>query len=219
MQEQVDQQWSERRFVVIDFETTGIDAANDRVVEMGVAVFEQGELVVAQGWLVNPGIPVPEEASKVHGITNEMLADAPPFVQAIVAAMPLLVGAVPCAYNAPFDKEFLLAEVARTGLPAIEGVPALDPSHPWIDPLIWVRELQKYEKGKKLTDAARRLRIELTSAHRASADAEAAGRVLMAYASRMPSTHEEILDMQTRLGKEHDEQYRAWRERNAERAQ
>lgn len=219
MQEQVDQQWSTQRFVVIDFETTGIDPTSDRVVEMGIAVFEHGELVVAKSWLINPGMPVPPEVSAVHGITDEMLARAPAFAEVIAEALPLLDGAAPMAYNAPFDRAFLLAEWTRLERPAPAGIPALDPAQAWIDPLVWVRELQKYEKGKKLADAARRLRIELTNAHRAASDAEAAGRVMLALATRgaignrVPAHYDTLLERQAQLSEQQTADFAAWKAR------
>lgn len=211
----------EMKIAVIDVETTGLSPENDRIVELAIALFDRGELTRSFAWLIDPGIPIPEEASKVHGITDAAIraANAPAFDQVVDVIEETLGDYLPCAYNAPFDRAFVHASMRRAGFIAAPGCVALHESHGWIDPLVWVREFQKYEKGKRLADACARMGIRLDNAHRAGADAEAAGRVLMAYASRMPSTYEEILDMQTRLGKEHDEQYRAWRERNAERAQ
>ena len=51
--------WAEERLCVIDFETTGLTPEIDRVIEVGIACFERGELVTLKNWLVNPGIPVP----------------------------------------------------------------------------------------------------------------------------------------------------------------
>jgi DNA polymerase III subunit epsilon len=215
-------EWATMPLVVIDFETTGLSAENDRVVEMGVAVFNDGELVESKNWLVNPEMPVPEAASAVHGITDAMLADAPTFVVVLDEALPMLTGRLPMAYNAPFDRAFLRAEFARLGREVPEGVHALDESTAWIDPLVWVREIQKYDKGKKLTDAARRLRIDLTNAHRAESDAVAAGRVMLELAKRnriserIPTDYRELLTQQTALSGRQESDFAAWKARQAQ---
>lgn len=215
--------WAEMPLVVIDFETTGLSAENDRVVEMGLAVFDRGELVESKNWLVNPEMPVPEAASAVHGIRDAMVADAPTFAAAFDEALPMLVGKLPAAYNAPFDRAFLRAEFARLGREVPEGVHALSDDLAWIDPLVWVREIQKYDKGKKLTDAARRLRIDLTNAHRAESDAIAAGRVMLELAKRgriserVPTGYADLLARQTQLSEQQAADFAAWKARkNAE---
>jgi DNA polymerase-3 subunit epsilon len=78
---------------------------------------------------------------------------------------------------------------------------------------VWVRELQKYEKGKKLTDVAARLGIPLDNAHRADADAEAAGRVLLALAPQMPSTYGELVRLQAQYAVRQEADFQAWRAR------
>lgn len=62
-----------------DLETTGINVANDRIVEISVLkVFPNGNRE-SHTWRVNPGMPIPKQASDVHGITDEMVADEPTF--------------------------------------------------------------------------------------------------------------------------------------------
>ena len=101
---EADLEWATASFAVIDFETTGLDPAVDRVLEMGIVTFDDGVQTGSHNWLIQPTIPVPEEASKVHGITDEMLADQPRF-EAVWAEMRAhLEGRLPVAYNAGFDK-------------------------------------------------------------------------------------------------------------------
>src|SRR3954464_107202 len=69
--------WAALPLAVIDFETTGFDPELDRVVEIGVVCFHHGEVSNRVNWLVQPGMPIPEGAISVHGITDAMVADAP----------------------------------------------------------------------------------------------------------------------------------------------
>lgn len=64
--------------VAFDVETTGLVAGVDRVVELGAVAFQGDEVLDTFSRLVNPGVPMPPAAGRVNGITDEMLAEAPP---------------------------------------------------------------------------------------------------------------------------------------------
>jgi DNA polymerase-3 subunit epsilon len=121
---------------------------------------------------------------------------------------------VPLAYNAEFDRAFLLAELARAGGSlAPELPPALRKGVDWLDPLVWARELQQSEKSKSLTLVAERLGIEIGQAHRATDDAQAAGRVLQVFLqdARVPSSYAAFVQEQRRLGRLHRDERQHWR--------
>jgi DNA polymerase-3 subunit epsilon len=206
--------WVGAPFAVVDFETTGLDAATERVVEMAVVCFDGGAIVRTAHWLIDPERPIPPEASAVHGIRDEDVAGKPKFAELLPEILQALEGRVPVAYNAEFDRRFLHAEATRAGAPPSDArPPALRPDVVWIDPLVWVRELQKYEKGKKLSDVAQRMGIELDNAHRADADAAATGRVLLALAPQMPATYGELVRLQAQYAARQEADYQAWRSR------
>ncbi len=206
--------WAEAPFAVIDFETTGLDPDHDRILEVGIVCFDGGAVTKSHGYLVDPGIPVPEEARAIHGIRDEDLRDAPRIEQLMPTLIEALDGRLPVAYNAGFDRRFLHAEAAR--LPHIVRAPlppALLSDVHWIDPLVWVRELQKEEKSKKLVDVCARMGIALEDAHRAAADAEATGKVLLALAPEMPRRYGELIRIQGRYAAQQDAEAAAWRSR------
>jgi DNA polymerase III subunit epsilon len=198
--------WADQKIAVIDFETTGLSAEQDRVIEVGVACFERAELTVLKGWLCNPGIPIPEEARAVHNISDADLADAPSFAQILPELRSLIDGHLPVAYNALFDRGFLHAELSRakTSSTDLDAVPSFRNDVTWVDPLVWVRELHKDERGYRLGDVCARLGIALDTAHRAASDAEASGRVLLALAPRMPSTYGELIRLQSQYAARQD---------------
>ena len=206
--------WAAGRFAVIDFETTGLDPQADRVLEMGIVTFEQGAPVARQNWLIQPTIPVPEGASAVHGITDDMLADAPRFEEIWPEIRPHLERSLPVAYNAGFDKKFLLAELQRMGedVWGDELPPAMQSDVEWIDPLVWVRELYP-EQSAKLGEITKHLGIALEDAHRAANDAEATGKVLLAVAPGMPATYAELIRVQVRYAAQQDVDFAIWRGR------
>lgn len=206
--------WIDLPLAVIDFETTGFDAQLDRVVEVGVVCFERGEVTRRVNWLINPGMPIPEAAINVHGITDAMVADAPRFEQISEELRQALVGHLPVAYNATFDRRFMHAEMARAGV-LHDLPPAVSATVTWVDPLVWVRELMADEKSKRLGDICERLSIPLSDAHRAWADAEAAGRVLLALVERMPKTYAELIRIQDQYGAHQEAELADWRRRRS----
>lgn len=187
--------WMDLSLCVVDFETTGFDEQIDRIVEVGLVRFERGEVRARHNWLVHPGMSIPESATSVHGITDAMVADAPRFEQIASEVQAALEQQLPVAYNATFDRKFLHAEMARLGVVS-SPVPALDPEVTWVDPLVWVREIMAEEKSKRLGDVCAKLGIELNDAHRAWADAEATGKVLVAISDQMPQTYGELIRIQ-----------------------
>lgn len=163
--------FAEVPYVSIDVETTGVEPTTDRVIEIAFVTNEGRE------WssLVNPGVPIPAGASAVHGIDDAAVVGAPTFAEAWAHAVDqgfIEVGqALPLAYSAPFDQSMICAELARAGF-AMEAQALADAE--WIDPLVIVKDVDKYQKGKKLVDACARRGITLDGAHRALADARAA---------------------------------------------
>lgn len=188
--------WAAAKLAVIDFETTGLTPETDRIIEVGVACFEAGRLSALENWLVNPGRPVTEEVLELTNIDPDELASAPPLSEVMARFEPVIMDHVPVAYNAPFDQAFLRAEQVRLGIAEGSSCPAFDSDVVWIDPLVWVRELHKEERSKKLGDVCARLGIALDNAHRAASDAEATGKVLLALADRLPSSYGELIRLQ-----------------------
>jgi len=204
---------SELPLVSLDTETTGTDAANDRIVEIACVRFEGGKIVSSLDWLINPERPIPKEASDVHGILDADVADKPTFAQALPEIIEALRGAVPVAYNAEFDQRFVLEEIKRSGVKVADPPPAARPRVRWIDPLIWARELHADAKSKALGAMAELLGVELQNAHRATDDAAAAGMVLGRFFEdkRVPQTYAAFLQEQQRLARVQSEQRQYWR--------
>jgi DNA polymerase-3 subunit epsilon len=204
--------WQEIDVALLDVETTGRDASVDRVVELGIAVGRRGEIIARYNWLINPGIPIPAEVSAIHHITDAMVADKPRFEAVAPEIAKALEGCVPAAYNALFDRAFLMGEFSRAKLDGA-GVPALTREVDWLDPLVWARELQENEKSRALGDVAARLGVALENAHRAQDDAEAALRVLylLGRDARMPTAYGAMLQEQRRLSQKQADARRSWR--------
>jgi DNA polymerase-3 subunit epsilon len=112
-------------FIAFDLETTGIQPKTDAIVEIGAVRFDGAEPVDTFCSLINPGRPIPPEASAVNGITDEMVAGKPT-VENVLADLAAFCGELPLvAHNAPFDFKFLLSAVETHKAKAPSG-PVLD---------------------------------------------------------------------------------------------
>lgn len=181
-------EWT-KRIAVFDLETTGIDVENDRIVTAFVGLID-GEGTVERGtdWLADPGMPIPERAAAVHGITTEIAqAEGRPALEVVTelrAALDWIARhRVPLViYNAPYDLTLFARECARHGIEPVVFTEQV------VDPLVIDRALDRYRKGKRtLTDTSIFYGIELIDAHSAGDDAVAAGQLALALAAKYPS--------------------------------
>lgn len=103
------------KLAFIDVETTGANPVTDRVTEIAILRVENGELVERWSSLVNPGIPIPANIQDFTGITDAMVAEAPPYAVVADQVRALLADCVFAAHNARFDYGFLKNEFQRIG--------------------------------------------------------------------------------------------------------
>ncbi|SRR5216683_5762254 len=116
---------AETEFVIVDLETTGWCAADERITEIGAVAVVAGQVRREFATLVNPGRPVPPDISVLTGITDAMVASAPPIGTALRGFLAFARDRVLAAHNAPFDIGFLIAACEACGL-AWPGFTVLD---------------------------------------------------------------------------------------------
>jgi DNA polymerase-3 subunit epsilon len=200
-----------KKLAVFDLETTGLVLDQARIVTACVTVIdENGEIIDDQlEWLANPGIPIPEVATAVHGIDNATAErDGRPPQEVVAEVVAKLNGffaaGIPVvAYNAPYDFTILHYEALRNGVS-----PLHNPS-PIVDPLVIDKFLDRYRGGKRRLElTAAHYGVELTDAHNATADAVAAGRVAQAiarkFSKRLSIDASELHDLQIVWSKDLD---------------
>lgn len=155
--------FNETIFTVFDTETTGLDARANRIVEIGGIRFDTQGISCRFNALINPGMPMPAEVTKINGITDEMLRGQPEAHSVIPDFMRFAGNTVLIAHNAPFDISFVNEELLRLGLSKI--------SNNVIDTRIFAKELFPGLPKYSLQDLALRFGIEAREAHRAEDDA------------------------------------------------
>ena len=108
----------ETTFTVFDTETTGLEPKTNRVVEAGAIRFDARGIISRFNVLINPGMPMPAEVTKINGITDSMLAKQPNAAAIVLPDFLRFIGdSVLIAHNAQFDINFINEELARLGKP------------------------------------------------------------------------------------------------------
>jgi ATP-dependent DNA helicase DinG len=113
-------EYTSMRFAVLDFETTGSQAA-DEIIQAGLVIIDQFEIVDRYTSLVNPGIRIPSSITTLTGISGEMVEHAPSLDQVMTEMFPLLFDCVLVGHHVAFDLGFLQKGLNRSGFPAFDG--------------------------------------------------------------------------------------------------
>jgi DNA polymerase-3 subunit epsilon len=159
---------------VIDFETTGMSPAQGaRATEIAAVLVEDGRIVGRFQSLMNSGAWVPPFIEQLTGISNTMLADAPPSRAVMHEVMRFTRGCPLVAHNAAFDRGFWVAEAQRADCEP-------DPAHQFACTLLLARRLYPQAPNHRLGTLAAWHRLPSAGrAHRALADAEVTAHLLL----------------------------------------
>lgn len=149
-------------YVVFDFETTGMNAEINRIIEIGAVKVMDNEITGTFNTLINPEQYIPRSISQLVHITNDMVADKPA-IDVILPRFCEFIGDLPLiAHNASFDMGFLLANCQRENI---------DINNPVIDTLQLSRKYNKECAKHNLAYLTGYFDINLKNAHRAYFDA------------------------------------------------
>lgn len=150
-----------KRPIYYDTETTGVRPDKDRIIE--IAAYDPVQDRSFES-LINPGCPIPQEASAIHNITDEMVKDAPSFEEVGKNFIEFCEGEVVLVAhnNDAFDKPFIAAEFQRNNVPL--------PNWPYIDSLKFSRKYRPDLPRHSLQHLREYHGIEANNAHRALDD-------------------------------------------------
>ncbi len=162
--------------VCFDIETTGLKVQREAITEIGAVVLKNGKITDTFQTFVNPGRRLTPEIIGLTGITDAMLADAPPPEEALAAFLKFVDGRPLAAHNAEFDIGFIRAGCRRAGL-------EFDPTY--IDSLILAQNLLPELHKHKLDIVAEHLDLPAFNHHRASDDAGMVGYMLIPFFEKM----------------------------------
>lgn len=159
------------RYVVLDLETTGLDYKLDRILEIGAVRLVDGVATEEFHSLVNPGVPLRDENVAFHGISAELVADAPPLGVVLPRLLEFLGQDPVVAHNARFDMNFLTHHARETL--GVEVVNAAVDTHEL------AREVFPREKALSLERLMELFEAPPRPLHRALEDARALAEVFL----------------------------------------
>ena len=159
------------RFIAFDFETTGLEVATDRPIEVAAVLFEQGQPIDRFCTLINPELPISKLIQDITGITNDMVIDAPKESDVIDNLLNFLSDIPIVAHNTPFDVAFLEAMAQRNGKELINRT--------YYDTLTLSRAFLFFQPSHNLSAVSEFYNLSAEGAHRAEKDTENCGAVFV----------------------------------------
>ncbi len=157
------------RFIAFDFETTGTVPGVDQIIEIGAVRFINGQPEAVFATFVDPLRPIPPGASNVNKIYDHMVKGAPTIDTLLASFAEFCGDDIMVAHNAPFDAQFLTADVKKHESPAPKGIV--------IDSLPIARKVFPGLPNYKLGTLVQHLKIPTAEFHRAEADATYLGHM------------------------------------------
>lgn len=184
-------------FVVLDLETTGLDPEKDRIIEIGAVRFVDGVETDSFQQLVNPGMPIPNFITKLTGITDQDVADAPEIESVFDALIRFIDESTVVGHQINFDAAFVEYQFRRDHRDFRQWENELHRFQYFrntrFDTLFLARIFLPFLSRIKLGAVAAYFGIDLENAHRAIDDARATGHILFELLERMLACDNRVL--------------------------
>jgi len=158
-----------KKYAIIDIETTGGMAKRDKITEIGVVIHDGSQIIETYETLVNPGRSIPPNITRITGITDDMVADAPRFYEIAKRIVELTEGAIFVAHNVRFDYSFIKEAFKDLGYTF---------SKRQLDTVRLARKTFPGLKSYSLGNLIKHFGIKVGARHRALADAIATTELL-----------------------------------------
>ncbi len=164
-------------FIAFDLETTGTVPGVDQICEIGAVRFVNGIVESVYSTLIDPMRPIPPGASAVNGISDAMVKGKPKIESVLESFAEFCADDIMVAHNAPFDTQFLTADLKKFEMIAPRGIV--------IDTLPIARKVFPGLANYKLGTLVQHLKVSATDFHRAEQDATYCGNVFLEMIKRI----------------------------------
>ncbi len=158
-------------FCVLDVETTGLSARNNRIIEIGIVKVINLKIAEKYSTLINPGCDIPYFITQFTGIANSDVKYSPGFNDAAEEIEEFIGNSIVSGHNLSFDEGFLRYEFIRNGFEPLSNLNVCT--------LKLARKVYPSLKSKSLTSVTAHLKIKNKDSHRALSDAEATAQILI----------------------------------------
>lgn len=169
--EYIDTDLKDVEFSVLDVETTGLSARNNRVIEIGIVKVKSLKITEKYTTLINPGCDIPYFITQFTGIGNSDVEYSPSFYDTAEEIEEFIGNSIICGHNLSFDEGFLRYEFIRNGYEPLSNLTVCT--------LKLARKTLPSLKSKSLGSVSNYLKIINNDAHRALSDAEATAKILI----------------------------------------
>ena len=149
-------------FTAIDIETTGLSPTDNEIIELGAVRYRDGVIVSQYQQLINPGTSIPKSITKLTGITDEMVSDAPAFGEAIDAFLDFIGDDLLLGHNTNFDINFIYDACVGCGHDPIKN--------DFVDTMRISKKMHPEYPDHKLQTLITQLGVEDQGHHRSVAD-------------------------------------------------
>lgn len=163
-----------KKFVVVDIETTGLSPnKGGRIIEIGAIKLNGESKLDSFSTFINPEMPIPKSSTEIHGITDEMVKDAPTFHQVLKDFKKFIGDDIIVAHNAKFDWDRFLLHYFR--------LLGIYPKNKVVDTMVLAKVVlpASPNDSMKLEEVCERCNVELEGAHRALNDAMATADIFI----------------------------------------
>ncbi len=149
-------------YSIVDIETTGGSPKNERITEIAIYIFDGKNITGEYSTLINPERNIPHFITRLTGITNEIVSEAPMFYHVAKDIVEITEGKIFVAHNAKFDYSFIKQEFKNLGYNFNRDL---------LDTVTLSRRLIPGHKSYSLGNICKNLNIEINGRHRAAGDA------------------------------------------------
>ena len=163
-------------FIIFDIETTGLSYKTCGITQIGALKYKNGNIVDEFSTFVDPGMPIPEDITRLTGISDDMVAGAPCEKEAVERFLAFCGGAMLVAHNAGFDTSFISRVAADNGMPF---------ENPYLDTLALSRYINSDISRHTLDSLAKYYKLGDFDHHRADADTGMLARIFGCMADKL----------------------------------